>query len=156
MSLIKCPECGKEISDKAVSCPSCGSPIKQTSKKSIKGKVLLSVFFIFTCAIVLLSVFDKKDTYDEHSDNIEIDKVADDNIEDLTKSKSDENELKLPDDLTDEETELITALQGIWYDPTYEYDKFIFTDMVVKIYYPYEGSIHTYENDLYFLHKDDK
>ena len=26
MSLIKCRECGKEISDKAKSCPHCGSP----------------------------------------------------------------------------------------------------------------------------------
>lgn len=28
MALIKCPECEKEISDKAVSCPNCGYPIK--------------------------------------------------------------------------------------------------------------------------------
>ena len=27
MALIKCPECGKEISDKAESCPNCGYPI---------------------------------------------------------------------------------------------------------------------------------
>lgn len=27
MALIKCPECGKEISDKAKSCPNCGCPI---------------------------------------------------------------------------------------------------------------------------------
>ena len=27
MSLIKCSECGKEVSDHAVSCPSCGNPI---------------------------------------------------------------------------------------------------------------------------------
>ena len=27
MALVKCPECGKEISDKAVSCPNCGCPI---------------------------------------------------------------------------------------------------------------------------------
>ena len=27
MSLIKCPECGKEFSDKAGTCPSCGCPI---------------------------------------------------------------------------------------------------------------------------------
>lgn len=27
MALISCPECGKEISDKAVSCPNCGNPI---------------------------------------------------------------------------------------------------------------------------------
>ncbi len=26
MALISCPECSKEISDKAVACPSCGAP----------------------------------------------------------------------------------------------------------------------------------
>lgn len=29
MALIKCPECGKEISDKAASCPQCGCPVKK-------------------------------------------------------------------------------------------------------------------------------
>lgn len=29
MALIKCPECGKEISDKAASCPNCGNPMDQ-------------------------------------------------------------------------------------------------------------------------------
>lgn len=29
MALIKCPECGKEISDRATSCPNCGYPIDQ-------------------------------------------------------------------------------------------------------------------------------
>lgn len=29
MALIKCPECGKEISDKATTCPNCGCPIKE-------------------------------------------------------------------------------------------------------------------------------
>lgn len=28
MALINCPECGKEISDKAASCPNCGFPVK--------------------------------------------------------------------------------------------------------------------------------
>lgn len=28
MTLIKCPECGKEISDKADNCPQCGYPVK--------------------------------------------------------------------------------------------------------------------------------
>ena len=27
MALIKCPECGKQISDRAASCPNCGCPI---------------------------------------------------------------------------------------------------------------------------------
>lgn len=31
MALIECPECGKEISDKADSCPQCGYPIKSRS-----------------------------------------------------------------------------------------------------------------------------
>jgi len=30
MALIKCKECGKEISDKAVSCPHCGCPLGNT------------------------------------------------------------------------------------------------------------------------------
>lgn len=29
MSLIKCSECGKDVSDKAASCPNCGNPINQ-------------------------------------------------------------------------------------------------------------------------------
>ena len=32
MALIKCPECGKEISDKAQSCPNCGCPIEDALK----------------------------------------------------------------------------------------------------------------------------
>lgn len=31
MALIKCPECGREISDKAVSCPGCGCPASEFS-----------------------------------------------------------------------------------------------------------------------------
>lgn len=34
MALIKCPECGKEISDKATSCPNCGCPINAETLKS--------------------------------------------------------------------------------------------------------------------------
>lgn len=40
MALIKCPECGREVSDKAVSCPQCGYPIasmavQETPKKPV-------------------------------------------------------------------------------------------------------------------------
>lgn len=34
MSLIKCPECGREISDLAASCPHCGCPINQQTPSS--------------------------------------------------------------------------------------------------------------------------
>lgn len=37
MALIKCPECGKEISDKAESCINCGFPIsKHIEKREIR------------------------------------------------------------------------------------------------------------------------
>lgn len=37
MALIKCPECGREISDKAVSCPGCGCPVEAFAPIIIKG-----------------------------------------------------------------------------------------------------------------------
>lgn len=33
MALIKCPECGKEISDKALACPNCGNPMNQQAQQ---------------------------------------------------------------------------------------------------------------------------
>ena len=42
MALIKCPECGKKISDKARKCPDCGCPIK---KRTVK---------IFTIPVIVL------------------------------------------------------------------------------------------------------
>lgn len=40
MSLIKCPECGKEISDKAEKCPGCGYPliVKQSERNALSNK----------------------------------------------------------------------------------------------------------------------
>ncbi len=29
MALIKCPECGSEVSEQAASCPKCGYPIRE-------------------------------------------------------------------------------------------------------------------------------
>lgn len=37
MSLIKCTECGKEISDKAVSCPNCGCPVSQMTTETVQN-----------------------------------------------------------------------------------------------------------------------
>ena len=38
MALIKCPECGKEISDMANSCPNCGYPIKENTQHNENTK----------------------------------------------------------------------------------------------------------------------
>lgn len=53
MALIKCNECGKDISDQAVSCPSCGNPLKDkiitvqlTSKRWKLIKMISWVVFL--------------------------------------------------------------------------------------------------------------
>lgn len=76
MSLINCPECGKEISASAEICPNCGFPIKKhlntTKEKSIvvkkepapkKSHPLLTVLIVFlvigglTCSGVFLAKY---------------------------------------------------------------------------------------------------
>ena len=37
MAIIKCPECGKEISDKAAVCIYCGYPINETTNSELPG-----------------------------------------------------------------------------------------------------------------------
>lgn len=46
MSLIKCGECGKDVSDKAECCPNCGCPvkIKKEEKVSVKKKTKSNIF----------------------------------------------------------------------------------------------------------------
>lgn len=41
MALIKCTECGKEVSDKAVACPNCGAPI--TSKQDSNAQPIIKI-----------------------------------------------------------------------------------------------------------------
>ena len=59
MPLIKCPECGKQISDRAPACPSCACPIKpitiEATGKKWKGlqlifALLFAIAFIWTLA----------------------------------------------------------------------------------------------------------
>ncbi len=39
MSLIKCPECGKEISSQAFACPNCGFPMNKYQKDNVEQPV---------------------------------------------------------------------------------------------------------------------
>ena len=61
MALIKCPECGKEVSDKAMTCPNCGCPISarndsETQSSGIKDfdKIPIFKICIGICAILTL------------------------------------------------------------------------------------------------------
>lgn len=72
MALINCPECGKEISDKAASCPNCGYPISSTEKiiesqdnttvsppttKSNKNVgIIIAIISIIVIAVILVFV----------------------------------------------------------------------------------------------------
>ena len=51
MAMIKCPECKKEISDKAITCPNCGyglnsTPVIATHKRSNAIPIFLLICFI--------------------------------------------------------------------------------------------------------------
>lgn len=58
MALIKCPECGKEISDKAIKCPKCGCHIsnEKTIKKP-KSKILIASFIVLLLVIISFAIF---------------------------------------------------------------------------------------------------
>jgi DNA-directed RNA polymerase subunit RPC12/RpoP len=36
MALIKCSECGKDVSDKAASCPHCGAPLLPAARRAAR------------------------------------------------------------------------------------------------------------------------
>lgn len=73
MALIKCSECGKEISDKAKACPNCGCPVKveqknneiPNNKQKEKNagfitflniiRYIIGIFFLFASLICLIS-----------------------------------------------------------------------------------------------------
>lgn len=103
MALIKCPECGKEISDQADKCPSCGFPIKAKKKKKEKAQkekkdtvpkkriiILASVItFVVVGAIglgYLLGIIKPKD---KTSDNYKV--VVSDNNEKTEDNKASES-----------------------------------------------------------------
>lgn len=41
MALITCPECGKEVSDKAKMCPNCGYPINDPTVPDVEHDILV-------------------------------------------------------------------------------------------------------------------
>ncbi len=63
MSLIKCPECGRMVSDKAASCPGCGCPIKKNIFTEVKkwitnNKTLFTAIIgaIVICVVVIVVI----------------------------------------------------------------------------------------------------
>lgn len=70
LSLIKCPECNKDISNKAKKCPNCGSPLKHQTKLNIK---IIAVICGIIASLVLISALqDFKNA--SHNNNIIVEK----------------------------------------------------------------------------------
>lgn len=62
MALIKCSECGKEISDKAKKCPHCGIKCKnENDVKVFPTSVMFILIVIFVAVIFLMMNYNKKD-----------------------------------------------------------------------------------------------
>jgi len=59
MALVKCTECGKEVSDKAAACPGCGAPIAPVATPQVArvarqgGKWEAAGFVLIVIGIVL-------------------------------------------------------------------------------------------------------
>lgn len=101
MALIKCPECGQEISDTAKTCPNCGYPIQKKEKHiSIKAiEIVVVIAFLFFGSILLILSNKLNDTEQKEVDYviITISNIGEINIE--SESKIAEAE-KLYDDLS--------------------------------------------------------
>ena len=55
MALIKCPECWKDVSNKAEKCPNCGVHIKE--RKGTKEKFLSQFIAICTLVVTIMSIY---------------------------------------------------------------------------------------------------
>jgi len=58
MALIKCPECGTEMSDMANACPKCAFPIKPNSVQTIEQtSKTLKLYYILSIALIVIGIF---------------------------------------------------------------------------------------------------
>lgn len=54
MALIKCKECGKEISDQATSCPNCGA---KTEFAKYRKKSMLKILAVVTILSIVIIIY---------------------------------------------------------------------------------------------------
>lgn len=72
MAMIKCSECGQEISDKAKVCPNCGVKIKgKNNKILIIIMVVLLIVILGSMYFIIHNKEDKKDTQKKNQDETE-------------------------------------------------------------------------------------
>jgi DNA-directed RNA polymerase subunit RPC12/RpoP len=57
MALIKCHECGNQVSDNAVACPKCGAPVMVHLRRRQKAYLIRLGISLLFAAIVIFFVF---------------------------------------------------------------------------------------------------
>ncbi len=77
MALLKCPECGKEVSDQAKSCPNCGYPLK---KSKFPAWIVLCIIGILVVVIITAVTFSNKPDNGNTANNASSESTASDNI----------------------------------------------------------------------------
>lgn len=70
MALIKCRECGKDVSTEAAACPSCGAPVAQIAKAAVAAKAkkhsnILGTFFLAIVFAAVIATCSKDDKMEE-------------------------------------------------------------------------------------------
>lgn len=115
MALIKCTECGKEVSDKASTCPNCGAPIGTGTtpkvmpvqegkikpvKEKKKGSCLKTVLIIFGVLIILgiIGSMSGGSNEKEESSQIEAETNIPSEADETESSKPDAEETDIPDE----------------------------------------------------------
>lgn len=77
MSLIKCPECGRDVSNKAKSCPNCGFYIKYNQQEKQRGKfnpkyILITAPIAIMLIVLFIGLDDKYGWIKKKANNDEV------------------------------------------------------------------------------------
>lgn len=89
MALIKCPECGKEVSDKARSCIGCGYPLDNSvAKKKVVKKLLIIVVAVGIIIGLSLTGFYM---FNINQDNEKTQSIVSSKTQDASKEKVEDN-----------------------------------------------------------------
>ena len=93
MALIKCKECGKEISDTAKKCPNCGVTLKSNTRI-----IIVVVTILFLIVGIGLYCYNKNKKEKEYRETIEQIRQTEDNIKELERIKREYEEVYYMED----------------------------------------------------------